>query len=128
MTIKGLGEKIAVSLLNFFDDDSNLEEIRHLFDAGITFEDKEEEKTDLDTSVAGKTFVFTGSLDSMTRSEAKALIEKKGGRVSSQVTSSTDYLVVGKSPGSKLERAKEQGVTVIDETAFLNLIESTRMD
>lgn len=128
MTIKGLGEKIAVSLLNFFDDDSNLEEIRHLFDAGITFEEMEEEKTDLDTSVAGKTFVFTGSLDSMTRSEAKALIEKKGGRVSSQVTSSTDYLVVGKSPGSKLERAKERGVTVIDETAFLNLIESTRMD
>ncbi len=128
MTIKGLGDKIAVSLLNYFDDDSNLEEIRHLFDAGVTFEDVEEDTTYLDSSVAGKTFVFTGTLDSMTRSEASSLIKKKGGRVSSQVTSSVDYLVAGKSPGSKLEKARERGIAVIDEADFLDLIGPVRGD
>jgi DNA ligase (NAD+) len=73
-------------------------------------------------SIAGKTFVITGTLDSMKRSEAKELIKSKGGSLSSSVTENTDYLVTGESPGSKLRKALELSIPVIDEMAFLSML------
>jgi len=122
MAIKGLGEKVAASLLSFFDDESNLKKVRHLLDAGISFEEMEEEKAGSETSLAGKTFVFTGKLKSMPRSKAREIILKKGGRIGSQVTSATDYLVAGESPGSKLDKAKSRKITILDENEILKLV------
>jgi DNA ligase (NAD+) len=121
MATKGLGEKIAASLLGFFDNESNLKKIRHLFDAGISFEEIEEEKTGPEASIVGKTFVFTGKLKSMPRSKARQMILKKGGRVGSQVTSATDYLVAGESPGSKLGKAASRGIAILNENEILKL-------
>ena len=76
-----------------------------------------------ETPLAGKTFVITGSLRSMNRSEAKEMLVSKGGRVASSVSGSTDYLIVGESPGSKLKRAQELNVDILDEDEFLTLVE-----
>jgi DNA ligase (NAD+) len=74
--------------------------------------------------LAGKLFVLTGSLASMTREEAKEKIEALGGSVGSSVSKKTDYLVVGEEPGSKLEKAKQLGIPTVDEQEFLKLLGS----
>jgi DNA ligase (NAD+) len=68
--------------------------------------------------LAGKIFVVTGTLENMTREEAEALITKYGGRVTKSVSKKTDYVLAGRDPGSKLEKAKELGISIIDETAL----------
>ena len=75
-----------------------------------------------DTTLQGKAFVFTGSLESMGRNEAKALVESLGGVVQSSVTGKTSYVVAGSEPGSKLDKARQQGITIISEKDFLKLI------
>ena len=75
-----------------------------------------------DTILQGKAFVFTGSLESMGRNEAKALVESLGGVVQSSVTGKTSYVVAGSEPGSKLDKARQQGITIISEKDFLKLI------
>jgi DNA ligase (NAD+) len=70
---------------------------------------------------AGKTFVITGTLDTLSRDEATALIEQRGGRVTSAVSKKTNYLVAGKEPGSKLDKAQSLGVQIIDETRLRNM-------
>ena len=75
-----------------------------------------------DTTLQGKAFVFTGSLESMGRNEAKALVESLGGVVQSSVTGRTSYVVTGSEPGSKLDKARRQGISVISEKDFLKLI------
>ena len=73
-------------------------------------------------TLAGKVFVLTGTLETLTRDEAKKIIENAGGKVTGSVSRNTDYLVAGASPGSKLERAKELGVDIIDETTLKKMI------
>jgi DNA ligase (NAD+) len=73
-------------------------------------------------ALAGKTFVMTGSLSSMKRSEAKEQILRRGGRVSSSVSSSTDYLVAGEAPGSKFSEAEKKGVVILNGDEFLELL------
>jgi DNA ligase (NAD+) len=70
----------------------------------------------------GKTIVFTGDLDNYTRDQARELVERLGGRATSSVSGNTDYLVAGRSPGSKLDRARERGVQVLDEEGFERLV------
>ncbi len=72
--------------------------------------------------LAGKTFVFTGGLPNLSREEAKAMVTSRGGKVTSSVSAKTDYVVVGAEPGSKLAKAKELGVTTLDEAALEELI------
>jgi DNA ligase (NAD+) len=72
--------------------------------------------------VAGKTVVFTGSLEKMTRDEAKAMAERLGAKVSGSVSKNTDYVVAGPKAGSKLKNAAERGLTVLDEDAWLKLV------
>jgi DNA ligase (NAD+) len=76
-------------------------------------------------SLAGNTFVFTGTLLRFTRKEAQAMIEQRGAKASSSISKKTDYLVAGTGAGSKLERARSLDVTVLSEEEFLNLIETS---
>jgi DNA ligase (NAD+) len=118
--IDGIGPIVAESIVNYFKHDENRHIIDQIFDCGIKLETADRATTH---ELNGQVFVLTGSLQSFTRAQAKARIEAAGGRVSGSVSGKTDYVVAGESPGSKLARAKELGVTVIDEAAFKKLLE-----
>ena len=118
--IDGIGPIVAESIVNYFKQDENRHIIDQIFDSGITLETTGRATTH---ELNGQVFVLTGSLQSFTRAQAKALIEAAGGRVSGSVSGKTDYVVAGESPGSKLAKAKDLGVPVIDEAAFKKLFE-----
>lgn len=113
-----VGPKIAESIERYFAEKHNIELINRLQTAGLIFEAEKLEGLPL----SGKTFVFTGTLSSMTREEAKNKIEKLGGKVASSISKNINYLVVGADAGSKLENAKKVGVGIIDEDEFLKLV------
>ncbi len=119
LSIHEIGPQIAESIVSYFADESNQRNIERLLGAGIHFVSAPAADR---TSLKGKSFVITGALHTMTRSEAKGLIQRKGGRVASAVSQKTDYLVVGESPGSKLQKAQDLGVTTLDENEFLKLL------
>lgn len=114
--IEGVGEKIAVSLVNFFSSQENQEEIAQLFELGV--EIVPTEKKEIHHSFTGKTFVITGTLENYSREEAAFAIKERGGKVSSSVSKQTDFLLVGASPGSKMKKALELGVAIMDENSF----------
>lgn len=116
--IDGIGEEVAGRIRSWFDGERNLELIQALLDSGV--EIIEEESTGAGGSAfEGSTVVFTGTLEGMSRFEAKAAVEAQGGRVASSVSKKTTFLVVGGKPGSKAKKAEEIGVTVLLEEAFL---------
>ncbi|MFH1489826.1 MAG: helix-hairpin-helix domain-containing protein, partial [Pseudomonadota bacterium] len=117
--IKGIGHEIAGSIVAFFENEANKGIIQRLLKAGIRFERIE---TAPPSPVRGKTFVLTGSLGRMTRSEAKEKIIARGGRLASGVGRGTDYLVAGESPGTKLQKAETLGVKILQEMDFLALL------
>jgi len=118
--IKGIGKEIAGSLAAYFEDDSNKKLIERLLETGIQFETPQ--RSSAGSALSEKSFVITGTLESMKRSEAKELILSKGGRVASSVSSRTDFLVAGASAGSKLEKARDLGITPLDEAEFIKLL------
>jgi DNA ligase (NAD+) len=107
-----VGPKIAESIAEFFSIKANQELIKRLRDAGLTMRGDKKERG---TKLAGKTFVLTGTLAHYSRDEAKKMIEDAGGKVTGSVSKKTDYVVAGADAGSKLDKAKELGVAVIDE-------------
>jgi DNA ligase (NAD+) len=107
-----VGPRIAESIAEFFGNPANRKLVERLGKAGLAFKGKEKERG---TKLAGKTFVLTGTLERFTRDEAKKLIEDAGGKVTGSVSKKTDYVVAGSDAGSKLDKAKELGVAVIDE-------------
>lgn len=121
--IEGIGPIIAKSIRAFLGNERNREAIhRMLHQGGVTIQ--AEKDPDAGKGVfEGKTVVLTGSLKEMTRSEAKAQIENQGGKVSSTVSRGTDFLIKGEAPGSKLEKAREWGVKIIEETAFYRMLD-----
>jgi DNA ligase (NAD+) len=113
-----VGPKLAESIYKFLKQPENRELIERLRAAGLPMESDAVEEERAKQVFAGKTFVLTGTLDGMTRDEATALIEQRGGRVSSSVSKKTSFVVAGRDAGSKLEKARELGVQILDEQAF----------
>lgn len=120
--VPNIGPAIAAQICHFFAQQRNREVIKALREAGVCWPEVQAARRD--NPLAGKTFVLTGSLESMTREEAKNRLEALGARVSSSVSGKTDYVVAGAEPGSKLRRAQELGVAILDEQAFLKLLGS----
>jgi DNA ligase (NAD+) len=116
----GIGPTIAASVRKFFDDESNRRVLEDLGRLGVDLTERTA-TVDGPKPLAGKTFVITGTLASLSREGARELVESLGGRVTSSVTRKTDFVVVGESPGSKADDARRLGVTVLDEAAFLDL-------
>ena len=117
-----IGLTMAESIHDWFADPGNKTLCERLRDAGVRTEAEKRKQTKTDERLAGKQFVLTGTLPGMTRDEAKSLIEAHGGRVMSSVSKKTDFVLAGDEPGSKLDKANELGVKVIDEAAFKKLL------
>jgi DNA ligase (NAD+) len=115
----GIGEVIATAVRAFFDRPETGALLDKLRRAGVRLDEQREQRTG---PLTGKTFVITGTLAALSRDEAKAKIEALGGKVTNSLSSRTDYLVVGESPGSKLEKATKLEVATLDEAAFLALL------
>ncbi len=120
MAVEDVGPKVAESIVFFFEQPENTELLRKLKEAGLNF--SVEEEIEGEKPLAGKTFVLTGKLTTLTREEAAEIIQKSGGKVSSSVSSKTNYVVVGESPGSKLSQARSLGVAILEEREFLKLV------
>ena len=118
-SVNEVGPRIAESIVEFFSIPANRKLVERLGEAGLAFKGKKKERG---TKLAGKTFVLTGTLAHFTRDEAKKMIEDAGGRVSGSVSKKTDYVVAGADAGSKLDKAKELGVAVIDEKEMEDLM------
>ncbi len=121
--VPGIAETTAVGIRAFFADPRNREEVERLRSLGVAFVPP---AAPASASLGGKTFVLTGTLPTLSRDQAKALIEGAGGKVSGSVSKKTDFLVAGAEAGSKLDRAQELGVAIIDEPGLRALLgEST---
>jgi len=120
MQVEEVGPRIAKSIVEFFAEPKNRELVEELRAAGLTFKGKKKERG---TKLAGKTFVLTGTLANYTRDQAKKMIEDAGGKVAGSVSKKTDYVVAGADAGSKLDKAKELGVPVIDEGGMEQLLQ-----
>ncbi|MDO8932544.1 MAG: NAD-dependent DNA ligase LigA [Rhodocyclaceae bacterium] len=119
--VPDVGPVVAASIARFFAEPHNGEVIRSLRTAGVHWAEGEPAPV-VDSPVAGKTFVLTGTLPSLTRDEAKDLIESRGGKVAGSVSKKTDYVVAGAEAGSKLEKARELGVTILDQSQLQELL------
>ena len=117
--IDGIGPTIAESIFKFSHEPHNLKILRKLEQADVR---PVVEKQATSTALAGKTFVFTGSLKGLSREKAKELVVSLGGTATSTVSKKTDYVVAGEDPGSKFDKAKSLGVAILDEEGFLKLI------
>lgn len=118
-SIPDIGPVVAAHISHFFHEQHNRSIIDRLLKAGVHWEPVKEAKH---LPLMGKTFVITGTLSAMSRDEAKEILEKLGAKVSGSVSSKTSYVVVGKEPGSKFDKAKELHIETLDEKAFLKLL------
>ena len=123
-SVYGIGPEIAESVVTWFRIRANQGLIERLQAAGLQFSG--EAKTASEGELAGKTFVLTGTLPTLSRSEAKGRIEAKGGKVTSSVSAKTDYVVVGESAGSKLAKAEKLNLTLLNETQLTRLLDDDR--
>ena len=119
LSIDGIGDEIADSIISFFGEQKNIETIERLFEYGVHFRDEKEDSEN--SLIKNKSFVFTGSL-SKEREYYKSLIEQKGGIVRNSVSKKLDFLVVGENPGSKLNKAEQFGVSIIGEKELLDML------
>ena len=116
--VNEIGPRVSAAICEFFAEPKNVALVKQLEKAGVKFSG---EKKKRGTTLTGKTFVLTGTLVRHTRDEAKKLIEDAGGKVAGSVSKKTDYVVAGAEAGSKLDKARELGVAVIDEDAMEKL-------
>ena len=112
LNIKDIGDIIAKNIVEYFANEDNLSQIRQLLAVGVTIDKVITEK--VNSIFTDKTVVLTGTLDGMSRDEAKAILETLGAKVSGSVSSKTDYVLAGENAGSKLDKANSLGVQVID--------------
>ena len=116
-TVEDIGEVVAMSVADFFGHEKNQREIRRLLELGVRPQGAVRQSADL----AGKSFVITGTLSGMSRTEVSEWIEARGGKVGSSVSKKTHYLVAGEEAGSKLAKARELGVPVLSLEELLSL-------
>ncbi len=117
--VEGVGPEVSSSVRAFFENKENQALIKDLLKAGIEFEKMEKKKPG---KFSGRTFVLTGGFGSMTRDQAKAAIQRAGGKVAGSVSKKTDFVVAGEDPGSKLDKAKALGIKTLTEDEFKKLI------
>lgn len=125
--VQGIGPRIAESIIRFLGDRHNRKILDRLEEYGLTLEEKRK-RVIRQSPLSGKTVVLTGTLASYGREEAKALIEKSGGHVTSSVSSKTDFVVVGAEAGSKLDKAKKLGIRTLEEEEFIALLGENARD
>ncbi len=117
--VPDVGQVVAESIYNYFHNPQNIKFIQSLLDKGVVIE---EEKVRENLPWQGKTFVFTGSLSHLTRSEAQEKVRELGGNVANSVSKKTDFVVVGDNPGSKYDKAKKLGIVIVSEDDFLQML------
>lgn len=122
--IEGIGPKVAQSIFDFFQNQSNIHLLTELKNFGVNTENRPEDVRTKNNKLEGKTFLFTGSLQQFTRDRAKQLVEENGGKLLSGVSANLNYLVVGEDAGSKLAKAKKiPSIVVLTEEEFLKMVE-----
>ena len=121
LEVSDVGPVVAEAIRRFFDERHNLDVVTRLRAQGVSWQEHECAVASPAGTLAGKTLVLTGTLPGLTRDEAQQLIEAAGGKVAGSVSKKTDYVVAGDEAGSKLERARELGVAVIDEEQLRHL-------
>lgn len=119
-SVHEIGKSIATSLINYFPEAENIEMINNLIQAGLKFETKK--NNNVNNTLADKIFILTGKLSKYSRNEAKAEIEKRGGRVTSSVSKKTSYVLAGENSGSKIKKAENLAIQIIDENDFEKLL------
>ncbi len=122
LAIDGIGEKTAQAIAEYLHDKDNLHEIKRLLHHGVS-PGKTEKRKRTDHAFSGKIFVLTGTLAHYTRDAASDLIKERGGKVSGSVSKKTDYVLAGEDPGSKYDKAKELGVSIISEEKFRKMLD-----
>jgi DNA ligase (NAD+) len=120
--LEGIGPNIARAIVDWFQQPRNQRVIEKLRESGLWPSVTDEELVEMPQPLSGLTFVLTGTLPNLSRSEAKKRLEAKGGKVTGSVSGRTNYLVAGASPGSKLQKAQKLGIPVIDEEGMLALL------
>ncbi len=121
-TVPEIGPVLAAAVCEWFSDEANRRLLRRLAEAGVTTSGPVSSQAVATGPFSGQTFVLTGTLEAMSRDEATAQIEARGGRVTGSVSKKTSYVVVGAEPGSKADKARALGIPVLEEAAFLALI------
>ncbi len=121
LKIEGIGEKVADSILEFFNDSDNQDEIKRLLAHGLNPENPKTHKI-ANHPFSGKTFVLTGGLKNFSREEATALIKQRGGKTTSSVSKKTDFILAGEDPGSKYEKAKALKLKILSEKEFQEML------
>lgn len=121
LKIEGIGEKVAGAILDYFSKKENREEIARLLSLGVQPQQLEVQQF-TGHPFEGKIFVLTGTLEYYTRNDAAALIKERGGKVTDSVSKKTDYLLAGDSAGSKLDKAKTLGITILDEKEWMGML------
>jgi len=114
-----IGPVVAKGIVKFWDDETNKKVVKNCISNGVIFS----EHTQINDQLAGKIFVFTGTLETLTRPKAKELVESFGGKASGSVSGKTDYLVAGPGAGSKLKKAEELGINILTEQEFQTMID-----
>ena len=127
LSLPGVGEEIATSILQFFGESKNLSVIQRMLTKGVQIQPRLDPSTSSPSIFSGKIFVLTGSLERLSREEAKARIESKGGRVTGSVSKKTTYLIAGEEPGSKMVDANRLHIPILNEAQFIDLLEEGEM-
>jgi DNA ligase (NAD+) len=118
--VEQIGEKVAESIYEYFHNDRNIAVIKELLSAGVKPELPKKAKTK--GKLAGKTIVVTGILQNFSRQQIEEAIRSAGGKTASSVSKNTDYVLAGAEPGSKLDKAQQLGVKIVNEKQFLKMI------
>lgn len=124
VVIDEVGPKIAESITDYFQKDRHTAFLQRLAEAGVRLSGNEAEQKQENAAFAGKIFVLTGTLPTLDRREASAMIEQAGGKASGSVSRKTDYVLAGENAGSKLTKAQELGIAIIDEETFLQMLKN----